>query len=406
MADTLKEIYNGTVTMSGVASTGAFTMVTTDASTQYVIKDVHVIGALPGSTDPVLQVNGFSVGSLLLNLSGSEIVDINSTIKYCAYSVAPTLKSIAYKAYDHLNLAFKTGNYCSINGATSAASTDATSSSAVSSGFSSYNNITALAVSSNGSVIYVYGDGNSSFGIYRREGGVNGTETTIINSSYAWGVSDGASNIYYSGSSGLVHKYNIETGSTTSFSCGYTTYYSYPNAYYMNNGMILAYTGNNTDQYLIINPTTGATAIIYGLSSWGHSGTYYHMTGYYDASTDRYTIYRVYNTVLKKAVLNAAVTMGSAYQSGVTEISCTFPYAAYLWQAYATCTATTFSWGLHNVTGKTQLSTINASTAIVTTADWLPFSTYTGAIFTVVSTASGSVFSNGVPVRITGIKST
>ena len=392
--------------VDGVASTGAVTLVTTDASTQYVIKDVHVAGFLPGSTDPVLQVNGFSCGSLATDLSGSEIVDINSTIKYCAYSVAPTLKSIAYKAYDHLNLAFKTGNYCSINGATSAASTDATSSSAVSSGFSSYNNITALAVSSNGSVIYVYGDGNSSFGIYRREGGVNGTETTIINSSYAWGVSDGASNIYYSGSSGLVHKYNIETGSTTSFSCGYTTYYSYPNAYYMNNGMILAYTGNNTDQYLIINPTTGTTSIIYGLSVWSNSGSTYRMTGYYDASTDRYTIYRVFGTVLKKAVLNAAVTMGSAYSSGVTETSCAFPLCSNLFQSYASCTATTFSWGVHNVSGKTQLSTINASTPVVTTVDWLPFYTYTGAIYTATSTPSGSVFSNVIPIRITGIKST
>lgn len=407
MADTLKEIYNGTVTMSGVASTGAFTMVTTDASTQYVIKDVHVTGYLPASTEPVLQVNGFSCGSLAADLSGSEIVDINSTIKYCAYSVAPTLKSIAYKAYDYQSGSFRTGNYSSVNGVTFPASTDATSSSAVSSLLSSYASINAFAVSSNGSVIWAYGDGNSSTGIYRREGGINGTETQIISLSYAWAVFNGTSNIYYSGNNnGTVFNYNIESGTTTSVGCGYGTYYSYPNAHYMNNGMILAYTGNQNDLYVIINPATGATSPIYGLPVWGNSGSSYRMTGYYDAATDRYTIYRVVGAAIKRAVLNAAVTMGSAYQGGITEASCVFPTEGSLFQAYATCNATTFSWGRHNVTGKTQLSTINVATGVVVTVDWLPFYTYNGAIYTAASTPSGSVFSGGIPIRITGIKST
>ena len=82
MADTLSEIYRDTLSESDFDSNGEATIVTTDSSTSHVIKGVQVV---EGNSDiPVagnIDVNGFNVGALTGNSSGTEIIAPSSTVK-------------------------------------------------------------------------------------------------------------------------------------------------------------------------------------------------------------------------------------------------------------------------------------------------------------------------------------
>jgi hypothetical protein len=81
MADTLDQIYMNT-SLGGTEfdSDGEHTLLTTDANTSYVIKDMNVINT-SSFTDTNLELNGFSVGSLSSNATGSLIIPPSSTLK-------------------------------------------------------------------------------------------------------------------------------------------------------------------------------------------------------------------------------------------------------------------------------------------------------------------------------------
>ena len=82
MADTLAEIYRDTLTASDFNSSGEATIITTDSSTSHVIKSVQVVEG--NSAVPVggsIGVNGFNIGSLTGNSTGTEIVAPSSTVK-------------------------------------------------------------------------------------------------------------------------------------------------------------------------------------------------------------------------------------------------------------------------------------------------------------------------------------
>jgi hypothetical protein len=82
MADTLAEIYRGTLTESDFDSNGEATIVTTDSSTSHVIKSVQaeeVNSQLPVAG--TMEVNGFDIVGLTANSSGTEIIAPSSTVK-------------------------------------------------------------------------------------------------------------------------------------------------------------------------------------------------------------------------------------------------------------------------------------------------------------------------------------
>ena len=80
MADTLSEIYNSTTLGSTQMDDGEETILTTNASTSYVVKDMNVqnTSALTGT---YLELNGFNVGSVASNATGSLVIPPNSTLK-------------------------------------------------------------------------------------------------------------------------------------------------------------------------------------------------------------------------------------------------------------------------------------------------------------------------------------
>ena len=80
MADTLAEIYNNTALGSTQMDDGEETILTTNATTSYVIKDMNVQGT-SGLSGTYLELNGFNVGSVKSNATGSLVIPPNSTLK-------------------------------------------------------------------------------------------------------------------------------------------------------------------------------------------------------------------------------------------------------------------------------------------------------------------------------------
>lgn len=81
MAETLEQIYVNTSLGSTELDDGEHTILTTDANTRYVIKDVMVKDNTNLSANTYLELNGFNIGSLNGNSSGSLIVPPSSTLK-------------------------------------------------------------------------------------------------------------------------------------------------------------------------------------------------------------------------------------------------------------------------------------------------------------------------------------
>lgn len=80
MADTLESIYLNTSIGSTELDDGEQTILTTDSTTRYVIKDMYVNGT-SSLTNTHLELNGFNVSGITSNATGSLIIPPNSTLK-------------------------------------------------------------------------------------------------------------------------------------------------------------------------------------------------------------------------------------------------------------------------------------------------------------------------------------
>ena len=80
MADTLESIYLNTALGSTELDDGEHTILTTNSTTRYVIKDMYVNGT-SDLANTYLELNGFNVGGISSNATGSLIIPPNSTLK-------------------------------------------------------------------------------------------------------------------------------------------------------------------------------------------------------------------------------------------------------------------------------------------------------------------------------------
>ena len=80
MADTLESIFLNTSLGPTELDDGEHTLVTTNANTSFVIKDMHVNGT-SALTNTHLELNGFNVSGITSNATGSLIIPPNSTLK-------------------------------------------------------------------------------------------------------------------------------------------------------------------------------------------------------------------------------------------------------------------------------------------------------------------------------------
>lgn len=177
MADQIKEISNGTYGI-GALSNGV-AIASTDANTRNVVKDIQVqnnqLTAVGATLDFV--VNGINVADIDASVTGSEIIDVSSTA--VASVPVANFQSTVFENWmrtDSANSRINTRTGRTINGFDSSAVltqsaaivTSATNSSVIVSWYFIGENF-----------YYNTDDGNSVQNLYRRTGGINGTETLI-----------------------------------------------------------------------------------------------------------------------------------------------------------------------------------------------------------------------------------
>lgn len=414
MTDQVKEIYNGSITVANlVAGNGSGTIVTTDANTQYVVKDVALVSNAFTGITPTLTINNTQVASVPSSLTGSEIVDINSTLKAKLYSTAPTTQkqTTTYISTSPTAVYATQVNYL-LNG-TSVAEGASTSTSVTNpSNFNS--NLYQTAFDNSGNFYYVSWDGNSQTTFYKRTGGINGSDSNLFSgsNSYAPKCFNGVDSYYWIGYNDYTfYKYNINTGTSTTFATPVFSSTSYPDISMINNGYVCFHKGDSQPTSVwIFNPVTGASSQITGLPSVAPS-TNHNVKVYYNATTNRYTIWRRNNnSTIYWTTLTNPLTLGSDYSSGYT--SGQFAQNGTL-NSSATnleVTSNTISWPSagSGYTDKVTYTVASSTTATYAESRLVNVgSTLPGTVSSsLVAETNYALYPNTLQLRLTGVKST
>lgn len=263
MADSVVEIFNGTLTY-GQFTNGSATVATTNGATQYVIKDVQIESS-DYVTPPVLKINNTSVAKLNSNLSGTEIVDINSTV---TVDNSKSLKSTILIDFEYF--ASGGGTYFP---STTSACVDGNVMRVYPTLSTTGVSIAAPSAVKWGGWIgadfyYIVNDGNSVHQLHKRTGGPGGADTLIWNNSYLPIVYDGGTKFYYVANTFQYYVYDATTGLSTltnlatGFAVGSPGTASYPAMAYCNGFLFLVPSYSYSVTY-IINIATGKVVTTY-----------------------------------------------------------------------------------------------------------------------------------------------
>jgi hypothetical protein len=282
MADQIKELSNGTYFIG--ALTNGVAIASTNATTQNVVKDIAVqnnqLTALGAALN--FNVNNVTVASLSSSVTGSEIIDVSST------AVAVATASFTNDIVGFFGPASGTGGKTTtlsarkVNGVQTSAVT--TQSAAVSTTLTITSTLAgAWFVGSD--FFYLYDDLNSTQTLYRRVGGINGTENVVFSNSYATIVFNGVDK-FHQVNGANIFTYVPATNVTTSVSikagaAWSTTMSSYPRIAYAN-GLVFWYNNAGTSVWAI-NPTTGYNAQISSAMNTTSSSTYTPLAVYFSA---------------------------------------------------------------------------------------------------------------------------
>lgn len=215
MADTLAEIYRGTLTESDFNSSGEATIVTTDSSTSHVIKSIQAEEVddellLQGSLD----VNGFTVVGLTANSSGTEIVAPSSTVKVKTSNIPFTYTDNRFYVQD-TSTNLKSYLDAKVNGVVvSAGLIDTTNTLPTSMTATATHKQIVPFLGPNNNTVMILHDLNSVTSLYLYNSAGTEIHSNIINYSVKW--FDGKRYAYYIGS-GNNNIYKIDTWASSSF---------------------------------------------------------------------------------------------------------------------------------------------------------------------------------------------
>ena len=408
MADQVKEIFAGTISASDVA-TGSTTLFTTDANTQYVIKDVQVSSSFLGT--PELAINNFDVASLAGSVTGSEIVDVSSTAKYKISDTTPVFKNDIQAGLSNSYIKKNTTQLL-VNGVSSGDPVTTE----VATGFSSLNSQTQAvmyAVASNGDIYYGRTDGNSSQSIRKQT--VSGVNSQVVSMSYGWSVFDGNETIYYCGAStfggNVLKKFNINTGVTTSQTLNiHFVSSSYPHGVMTNNGKIACIHSGEPYGVFLVDPIANTATSVGGMGSFSTSGTQYNMAAYYDETTNRYTFWRRNSNNLYKSVANNEIVIGSPYTGGHSNNQSTIPGSALsaseILYSYARGDDSSFIQFKDHFKETYTLDPTTGSVTTVKLDNYLPYNILYGFYYEIQKPLTASEITSTVDVRVTGVKTT
>ena len=317
MTDTLKEIYAGTLTY-GNYSSGLQTLTNTDAATQYVIRDASVGASTYGTSPPLLMVNDHSVGALGTSLSGWEIVDINSALKIKNNMVSEPVffdvslmdsgtSAMAYASAGGLDTATTAGF-----GPTAHSMPTLTS---ITTAFTNYSYIVWWGmIGSN--FYYATHNGNDSQALYRRAGGINGTETTVFTGNYTGICFDGTSSFYWVQSNTL-KKHDAATGTTSNFFAGsFPAGTTYCGICVVNNVVFWLSCYSGAGNYYVCDTVKGKMSYLPYAEQFSSSTP--GMIPFYDSATSTFKIYvGSMSTVSSLGILTASYDTNSGNVSGV-----------------------------------------------------------------------------------------
>lgn len=285
MPDQLKEIFNADTYLNSFSGASK-TIITTDPTTQYMIKDVQVgTNTIPGTE--ALTVNGVQVAaSLSASVAGSEIVDVSSTVAV----QLPATPVYTKLPYNSMNNGYAAGSF----------STDATVYTAAINSNSSSTTIATVTAGLAASIATVGGEptiehwfvgsdfyywtnnSNTTWAFYKRTGGINGTETLLKKSDntgtitqnpgqYGWVLYSATANKFYIyGSSRVLVTYDPTNNTSTSVTVASIPVNStYFRATLSNNGLIfiIPSSGYSSTAYAI-NPVNGLYITFSGLYNW------------------------------------------------------------------------------------------------------------------------------------------
>lgn len=339
MADQLKEIFNADTYLNSFSGTSK-TIVTTNSTTQYMIKDVQVgANTIPGTE--ALTVNGMQVAtSLATNLSGAEIVDVSSTVAL----QLPATPVFTKSSYNAMSNGYNSGSVYNIP--TTYSVSVGTSSSATSIG-TSYPALSSALNSTNGNPIehWVIGSDvyywsfnmNNTWAFYKRTGGFNGAETLLKDSNNTGTItqnpgqygyvlySASANKFYLFGNNNIVVTYDPLTNTSTSASIsavGWPSTSTYVRATLSNNGLIFVVTSSSYSANVwAINPVNGqminfqSLYDIGNITGWSQTSrifVYFSGTQYY---IWRVTDSSVFITVTNSGAVPTYPSSASSYYS-------------------------------------------------------------------------------------------
>lgn len=286
MPDQLKEIYNADTYLNSFSGASK-TIITTDPTTQYMIKDVQVgANTIPGTE--TLAVNNVTVASSLgANVSGSEIVDVNSTV---AVQV-PATPVFTKLPYNSMYSGYGAGSfssdmivYSAAIGSNSSSTAIGTVSAALAASIATVGGEPTIEHWFVGSDFYYWtNNSNATYAFYKRTGGINGTETLLKKSdntgtitqnpgNYGWVLYSATANKFYLyGSNRILVTYDPTTNTSTSVtvSAAVPVNSTYFRATMSNNGLIfiIPSTGSSTNVYAI-NPVNGLFINFQSLYDW------------------------------------------------------------------------------------------------------------------------------------------
>ena len=251
MADTLEEIVNSTLTESNFNSSGEYTMLTTNSSTRYVLKDVQIAqGDSKVSVSPTINVNGMDVLTVGDNgATGSEIIGVSSTVKLTTDDFPLEYTDLAFSGLSSTT-AYNAKLFPQVNGVIDASQgTLSQSNQTVNPAFNSNNDFYLYArnLGPNANQLQIWHDMNSTTEI--RVYNSSGTQIATNGTSYTPKCFDGKQYAYWFSNS-YVYKLDTWTGTTTTYtnSLGSYTRSSYSRCHYIGNGWIFAYGSYSTNQ--------------------------------------------------------------------------------------------------------------------------------------------------------------
>jgi len=287
MADSLAEIV--AVSLNDTNFSGGYTLLTTNSTTSYAIKDVTVSGGYYLSIPAA--INGFPIGDFKESLSGSEIMDVSSSLTLTADPYA--YSNISYEDYNPDSDVYISALSPSINDKAGTTITNTTTSVSLAShvawtGTSDYSPVHKV----NNSYYQIDSNGNATQKLFYWAT-AGSARTTISSASYNPIVYAKDKQKYYYADGTAIKSHDpvngvltIRTGVPT------TSWLSYPRMAYCNGYVFWQQKNTDLQAVYALNVTNGAYFAITGMNSIITMSTQHNLAVSYDAGTDKFSIYR------------------------------------------------------------------------------------------------------------------